>query len=469
MKKILLSFMLLATILLLSGCSVYDSIFVSVSKVEIYEDTYEDLYYINHFALSDIDVLITYSNGETEVVGLYQEIIPNYDPSFLSTPGVHILDVEIEEVGTKILINTDYTEDEKPFRLVYQLALDSDAVDITYQEWLLSIKGDKGDQGDTGLTGDQGVQGIPGIDGREIEFNLSETHIQYRYVGTNTWYDVISIEEITGPQGIQGETGPRGSSGSSGSDGSDGLSAYELYVQVNPSYTGSETDFVNDFFEITVNPTNLNAITSQMITNVEPSVVGVYTTLASGASSGSGVIYKVDGSTYYVLTNQHVVDSYVSVDIYIDSSTSFTGTVEAVDATADLAVVSFTLTSGTVSVGTFATADSVQLGEFVIAMGSPLGFTYFNSVTIGIVSYPERDMSGTIHVQHDAAINPGNSGGPLFDLNGLVIGINTSKIENVCSTSTTTYDLDVCRDIDNMGFSVNLAEIAAFLTANNLN
>ena len=84
-------------------------------------------------------------------------------------------------------------------------------------------------------------------------------------------------------------------------------------------------------------------------------------------------------------------------------------------------------------------------------MGNPVGYQYYDSVTLGIVSFNERSMENedAMFVQHDAAINPGNSGGPLFNIYGELIGINTLKI--------------VTLDVDNLGFAISLTTINAYI------
>ncbi|XFA99607.1 S1C family serine protease [Candidatus Izemoplasma sp. B36] len=191
-----------------------------------------------------------------------------------------------------------------------------------------------------------------------------------------------------------------------------------------------------------------------MINNVEAgsanSVVGIraYDSTGLALQIGSGVIYKHVGDKYYVVTNQHVVENAETLDIYFEDETTIQANLLGVDELVDIAVLSF-LSTNTYEVSDFADSDAVQKGDVVLAVGSPEGFGFFGSMTMGIVSgldrYFDIDGDGTKdmfvnYIQHDAAINSGNSGGALFDLNGDIIGINVIKI-----TAT---------DIEGMGFAI---------------
>lgn len=140
-------------------------------------------------------------------------------------------------------------------------------------------------------------------------------------------------------------------------------------------------------------------------------------------STGSGFIVRADG---YILTNAHVVKEATKIKVTLQDKRSFVGTVVGTDSFSDVAILKIDATGlSTAKVGSSA---GVRPGEFVIAIGSPLG--YDHTVTLGIISAVERsiiDVNGNINfIQTDAAINPGNSGGPLLNLRGEVIGVNTA-------------------------------------------
>ncbi len=142
-------------------------------------------------------------------------------------------------------------------------------------------------------------------------------------------------------------------------------------------------------------------------------------------SEGSGVIISADG---YILTNRHVIDGAEKIEVTLFDGRSFTGTVIGSDARDDLALVKVE-PDADLPVAPLGDSDKIRAGEWVMALGNPLGFEY--SVTVGVVSGVGRALPSTNFsnfIQTDAAIYPGNSGGPLFDLAGEVIGINTAVI-----------------------------------------
>ena len=179
---------------------------------------------------------------------------------------------------------------------------------------------------------------------------------------------------------------------------------------------------------------------------VLPSVVGITVTyqissIFGGSSqaeaTGSGIIISEDG---YILTNNHVISSESSysyyaiqeatglkVNLYGDTE-SYDATVVGTDSYTDLAVIKIDKTGLTPA--TLGDSQNVKVGEFVMAIGNPLGMDY--SVTCGVVSAVNREVEsdGVTYtaIQTDAAINSGNSGGALVNANGEVIGINTLKL-----------------------------------------
>ncbi|MGL4985631.1 MAG: Do family serine endopeptidase [Treponemataceae bacterium] len=143
--------------------------------------------------------------------------------------------------------------------------------------------------------------------------------------------------------------------------------------------------------------------------------------------TGSGVIVKRDKNTFYLLTNNHVVGKATEISVKLYDERVFKGKLVGADERKDIALVSFESDDKTIPIATLGDSDSVQTGDIVVAMGTPLG--YFSSVTQGIVSATGRAGSGigniSDFIQTDAAINQGNSGGPLLNIYGEVIGINT--------------------------------------------
>jgi S1-C subfamily serine protease len=142
---------------------------------------------------------------------------------------------------------------------------------------------------------------------------------------------------------------------------------------------------------------------------------------------GSGFIIDKSG---LVLTNAHVVDKADKVTVRLKDGRSFEGKVQGVDEVTDLAVVKINA-GGNLPTAPLGSSANVQVGDWAIAVGNPLGFD--NTVTLGIVSTLRRSSAQVgipdkrlEFIQTDAAINPGNSGGPLLNDRGEVIGINTA-------------------------------------------
>ena len=140
---------------------------------------------------------------------------------------------------------------------------------------------------------------------------------------------------------------------------------------------------------------------------------------------GSGVIVRSDG---VILTNNHVIDGADDIIVTLIDGREFPGKVTGTDPRSDIAVIQIDAKDlPSISLGN---SDNLKVGEWVLAIGSPLSPEYNHTVTAGIVSAKGRQVSGLTGVQDfiqtDAAINPGNSGGALVNLRGELIGINTA-------------------------------------------
>ncbi len=212
-----------------------------------------------------------------------------------------------------------------------------------------------------------------------------------------------------------------------------------------------------------------------MLETRRQSVIGLQVERLGSGSIGSGVIYKAEMSsydggrhTYYVVTNHHVIENAQSITVVYErfgilneipsSDVELLGS----NATTDIAVVTFKSTE-TFPTVEFANSYDIRPGEFVFAIGNPLGFSYYGSVTKGIISGTARfltvdDFDATV-IQHDAAISPGNSGGALFDINGRVIGINHMKLDqaqaaNIGFAVPSNTVERIVRDLEEFGFIV---------------
>ena len=152
----------------------------------------------------------------------------------------------------------------------------------------------------------------------------------------------------------------------------------------------------------------------------------------SPAGEGSGVIFSEDG---YIVTNQHVVDGATSLKVVTSDGTSYEAQLVGEDTQTDLAVLK--IEAQGLTPAEFGSSEDLQVADEVMAIGNPGGLQLSSSVTMGYVSALNRAVTNsetgyTLNcIQTDAAINPGNSGGALVDMNGHVVGINSSKIAAV--------------------------------------
>jgi serine protease DegQ len=164
-----------------------------------------------------------------------------------------------------------------------------------------------------------------------------------------------------------------------------------------------------------------------LVERVQPSVVSIAVEAGGGQSEGSGVIWDDDGT---IVTNQHVVAGSEQVEVVLASGDRVRGEVRAASADFDLAVLDVDREG--LPAASFAD-ELPAVGEFVVAIGNPLGFE--NTVTAGIVSGLHRSIPSGGEtpalvdlIQTDAPISPGNSGGALVDLDGEVVGINVAYL-----------------------------------------
>ena len=171
------------------------------------------------------------------------------------------------------------------------------------------------------------------------------------------------------------------------------------------------------------------------------------------ASEGSGVIYKKSGDAAYVVTNNHVINGADQIQVMLHDGQKVTATLVGKDAMTDLAVLKIAADKVTTTAA-FGDSNKIQVGQKVLAIGSPLGAQYASSVTEGIISAKKRlvesssedgqNYGGSTVIQTDAAINPGNSGGPLINFAGQVIGINSMKLSSSASGTS----------VEGMGFAI---------------
>ena len=161
--------------------------------------------------------------------------------------------------------------------------------------------------------------------------------------------------------------------------------------------------------------------------------------------SGSGVIIRPDG---YIVTNNHVVAGATKVSVTLNDNRQYDATVVGADPATDVAIIKVDATGlPTIPMGN---SDNLRLGEWVLAIGSPLGAQLRSTITAGIVSAKGRSMpdnSGEFKIesfiQTDAAVNPGNSGGALVNKKGELVGINTAIVSQTGAYSGYSFAVPV--------------------------
>lgn len=181
------------------------------------------------------------------------------------------------------------------------------------------------------------------------------------------------------------------------------------------------SDANNDGQELTV---------AQIAKKVRPSVVGIVTESLSAYGSsgtGSGIVMTDDG---YIITNNHVISGGDKITIVMDNGDDYSATVVGSDEKTDIAIVK--IEARGLTAAEFGDSDKLEVGDLAVAIGNPMGIELQGTVTAGIISALDREITVENRVmtliQTDASINPGNSGGPLVNKYGQVVGINSIKI-----------------------------------------
>ena len=163
-------------------------------------------------------------------------------------------------------------------------------------------------------------------------------------------------------------------------------------------------------------------------------VVSISCSASGGNSTGTGVVISADG---YLITNYHVVEGAREISVLTTDQRTLSATLVGFDALSDLAVLQVQATD--LKAADFGDSAALQVGDSVVAIGDPLGAELRGTMTNGIVSAINRDVSTggrtMTLIQTNAALNSGNSGGPLLNCYGQVVGINTMKIGDYMSSA----------------------------------
>ncbi|MFI0963816.1 S1C family serine protease [Streptomyces sp. NPDC021080] len=233
--------------------------------------------------------------------------------------------------------------------------------------------------------------------------------------------------------------------------------------------TGNDTVATSSSTSANVVPTSQRGTVSGVAKAVSPSIVEINATSNAGSSTGSGVIITTGGE---IITNNHVVSGASEIKVQLNNGTSYTAKVVGTDSKKDLALIKLDSAPSGLKPATLGNSDGVQVGDQVVAIGSPEGLT--GTVTSGIVSALDRDVtvstdesrqqqqgggngqwpfefggrqfngdtgsSTTTYkaLQTDASLNPGNSGGALIDMNGNIVGINSAMYSAASDSSSSS-------------------------------
>jgi len=234
--------------------------------------------------------------------------------------------------------------------------------------------------------------------------------------------------------------------------------------------TGNDTVATSSTTSANVVPTSQRGTVSGVAKAVSPSIVEISATSNAGSSTGSGVIITTGGE---IITNNHVISGASQIKVRLNNGKSYTANVVGTDSKKDLALIKLDDAPSGLKPATLGDSDGVQVGDQVVAIGSPEGLT--GTVTSGIVSALDRDVtvstdesqgrqqqgggngqwpfefggrqfngdtgsSTTTYkaLQTDASLNPGNSGGALIDMNGNIVGINSAMYSAASDSSSSS-------------------------------
>lgn len=251
-----------------------------------------------------------------------------------------------------------------------------------------------------------------------------------------------------------------------------------LANKVNTSTSGSLniTKTSNSGTTTTASSTSTANSTSEIVKKTADSVVEISTeSVVTGSfaqqyvqqGAGSGVIISQDG---YILTNNHVINGANSVKVRLRDSTEYDATIIGSDSDNDIALLKVSATG--LSPATFGDSNSLAVGDYVVAIGNPLG-ELGGTVTDGIISALARkvtieDTQMTL-LQTNAQVNPGNSGGGLFNANGELVGIVNAKqsateVEGIAFAIPINNVLDILSDLKEYGYVTGKVDLGIDFT-----
>ncbi len=221
----------------------------------------------------------------------------------------------------------------------------------------------------------------------------------------------------------------------------------EVLTQINLEQAQAEAETVPVIYNEAAVTTDLQNSLVNLYQQANPSVVYI---LVPPLGSGSGFVYSEEG---YIVTNNHVVDGGTNFEVVFANGSRMAAELIGTDVDSDLAVIKVEQLPDGVAGLPLAEADSLQVGQFVAAIGNPFGEQ--GSMSLGIISGLGRSLpsqrqltSGSSYtlpevIQTDAPINPGNSGGPLLNLAGEVVGINSAIATTTGTSSGVGFSIPV--------------------------
>ncbi len=184
---------------------------------------------------------------------------------------------------------------------------------------------------------------------------------------------------------------------------------------------------LNEAFQLQLLDPGEELTSEEIYARVLPSIVYIEAQSESSLYSGTGVILSEDG---YLVTNYHVISGCYMTQVTLYSGASYEGYLVGYDVESDLAVLQ--IQAADLQAAEFGSSDQLQVGDSVVAIGNPLGASFFGTMTDGIISAIDREVNVDGYtmslLQTSAALNPGNSGGALVNSSGQVIGITNMKM-----------------------------------------
>ena len=247
---------------------------------------------------------------------------------------------------------------------------------------------------------------------------------------------------------LSDKQGPDISFALSGTEDTTDPASIDSSVPANKDYDDIEIAINNSPAGVENIPQEGGLSLQQIYNKAISSVVSISCTSSNGASSGTGVVLTKNG---YIVTNHHVVENAEEIFVTFYDDTRLQAVLVGADAVSDLAVLS--VSADNLIPAELGDSNALRVGDIVAAIGDPLGVQLRGTMTDGIVSAINRDITvggrTMTLIQTNAALNSGNSGGPLLNCYGQVIGINTMKIGDNMSTA----------GVEGLGFAIPSATV----------